>query len=93
MRIAQKGKPVTQFMPLIERFPDHELAIRRLCNLDSEFRGACEDYCEAAEAVVRWSKTELMDRAEEFRVILKELEADILDVLNADQLRVAKRDG
>jgi hypothetical protein len=79
-------------MSLIERFPDRELAIRRLCNLDSEFRTDCEDYCEAAEALLRWSKAGAMDRAEEYRVILKELEAEILDVLKADQLRMAKHD-
>lgn len=91
--MREKANPVAQFQSLIERFPDRELAIRRLCNMDSEFRGDCEDYCEAAEAVARWSKAGALDRAEEFRAILAELEAEIRDVLKADQLRVAKHYG
>jgi hypothetical protein len=39
---------------VIERFPTHAAAIRRLFHADQSFREMCGDYAETLEALQRW---------------------------------------
>jgi hypothetical protein len=69
---------LTSLASLAARFPDRELAIRRLCHRDSEFLGVCEDYEEAVAALRRWQAREDEAKAEEYRRLVAELEEEIL---------------
>lgn len=69
---------MTSLASLTARFPDRELAIRRLCHRDSEFLGVCEDYEEAAAALRRWQARADNAKAEEYRRLVTELEEEIL---------------
>ncbi len=81
---------MAKIMAAISRFPEHELAIRRLCGQDSNFIETCEDYQEAATALCHWENAGpgYVARANEYRDILGEIEADILKVLSMHLLRV-----
>jgi hypothetical protein len=69
---------LTSLASLAARFPDRELAIRRLCHRDSEFLGVCEDYEEAVAALRRWQARADEAKAEEYRRLVAELEEEIL---------------
>jgi len=75
---------------VISRFSEHELAIHRLCGQDSSFLETCEDYEEAATALRHWEEAgpAYVARAEEYRHILGELEADLQQELSTHLLRV-----
>ncbi len=64
---------------IIGRFPEHELAIRRFCNRDSEFLCVCEDHGEAAAALDRFRLANDEMRVDEYRQILADLELEILE--------------
>lgn len=76
---------------IVERFPTEELAIRRLCNVDADFKGVCEDYDEAAGAMQLWDAAGAPALAEEYSRIMVDLEAEILEALAADKLRHTHR--
>lgn len=68
---------------LLERYPEHELAIRRLRARDPEFRAVCDDLEAVLQALERWqgSGREAPRRIEEYRRLLAELEAEALAFL------------
>ncbi len=70
---------------LTGRHPECELAIRRLYGADAAFRGVCDDFEEAVVAHGRWRKEGASGaaRAEEYRLLVAELEAEILAMLAA----------
>lgn len=70
---------------ILERLPQRELEIRRLCTADSDFNSLCADYEEASEALRYWQTLiEKGGRKPDVRVIAEyqeligELEAEIL---------------
>lgn len=71
-------------MAVIGRFPEHELAIRRLCSQDAGFMDICEDFEDAARALRHWEEAGPAHdaRASEYHDMLGEIEADILEDLS-----------
>ena len=75
------ARPTTH---VIERFPDHELAIERLARTNESFGAMCEDYAVGVDALRRWERAndpKRMVRIAELRDSLAELEVEILEVL------------
>ena len=78
------ARPATH---VIERFPEHELAIERLARMSQSFLSMCEDYAVGVEALRRWQRgTDATDpqravRIAELRELLAELEAEISQAL------------
>ena len=67
---------------VIRRFPSHWRLIIHLCEQDESFRSLCADYDEVSRAAKRWSKPGgIPGRAEEYRNVALQLEAEILDKL------------
>jgi hypothetical protein len=67
-----------------ERFPEWEASIRRRYENDSEFQEVCRDYAEACRALDYWRaiSEESVERiAEQYRDLLRELGAEILEIL------------
>jgi len=83
---------VAKLVALIGNLPQHELAIRRLCGLEPDFMATCEDYEEAAAALRRWEEAGPghAARADEYRVILCDIEAEILKDLSTPRPRVPR---
>jgi hypothetical protein len=74
------------------RIPTRELEVRRLCARDEDFRGACEDYEVAAEALRHWECVEKnVSRAVEYQLLAEEIAAEIEARLdNAMSFRLAR---
>jgi hypothetical protein len=74
---------------LARRFPERALKIGRLQAEDASFRAICEDYDEARRALAYWlSAGQAGDtRAEEYRRIVAELEAEASAALSAYERR------
>jgi hypothetical protein len=72
---------------LVNRFPRHEFAIRRLYVRDPEFRAVCDDYGEVQRALEHWQATDQAapGRVAEHRRMLEELEAEALAFLNGSR--------
>jgi hypothetical protein len=68
---------------IVTRFPLRELEIRRRCARDPTFREICEDYGEALQALRHWEAAGPAGaaRANDYRQMLQELEAEILGIL------------
>lgn len=85
---------VPGFSAIIGRFPDQELAIRRLCRKDVGFLGSCQDYEEASIALRHWERAgeEYAVRVREYRQLLSEIESEILEELSSRGPRVSNHD-
>jgi len=70
---------------LVQRLPRHELGIRQLYDRDSKFREVCDDYEEVKHALEYWQASghAVPGRTAEYRQMLKELEAEALEMLKA----------
>ena len=68
--------------PLVTRWPHRELSIRRLFTKSADFRTICEDYEEALRALQRWQAAGSDGKAEEYRSLAAEIEAEILRMLD-----------
>ena len=68
---------------LAHRFPDHARSIRRLEAEDVTFRTICEDYGLALRALEHWRAADQSahQKAEEYRRLVQELEAEALTIL------------
>jgi hypothetical protein len=84
---------VARLAALGQRFPTRELEVHRLYVQDEEFRAVCDDYEEALRVLRHWQFVERnVSRAEEYRQIAAELEAEILALLDAASVASAPRD-
>jgi hypothetical protein len=74
---------VKEIEPVASRFPEHELAIRRLYTCDATFRSICEDYSEALRALRYWQSAASSSdpRIEQYRELVSELESEISGLL------------
>ena len=72
---------------IIRKLPEQELAIHRLCRLDADFGGICEDYEAAAAALCHWDEAGMgyEARAHEYRQIMSGLEAEIVAALKLNR--------
>jgi hypothetical protein len=71
---------------VIEVFPEDVPLIRRLFLADRAFRGACEDYrlaCEGLHAFARRRHDEPRPEIEEYERLVRELEAEMREMINA----------
>ena len=82
MRLRERDR-VASCDPLVRRFPEHELAIRRLYTRDPEFRAVCDDHEAVLRALEHWQSVgrSNMERVVEYRRLLEELEAEALAFL------------
>ena len=64
---------------VIETFPEHEFAVRRIFASDDEFRTLCEDYSLATTAFVRWKENQ--EKADQYRQVISELKEEILEFI------------
>jgi len=71
---------VREIETLVRRFPEHELAVRRLYARDPTFRTICGDYDEALRGLRQWQSadTPANDRIEQYRELLNDLESEAL---------------
>jgi hypothetical protein len=85
-----QGEAVMKIAAIVERFPEQELAIRRLCNRDPGFLGSCEDYEVAATALSHWEGAgdAYTARADEYRQLLVEIEDEVLQGLAQHRIPV-----
>jgi biotin carboxylase len=74
---------------ILRKYPEQELAIRRLCRQDAAFMTACADFEDATIAIHHWEEADnkYAARADEYRHILSDLESEILERLTASRLR------
>lgn len=66
---------------VLERLPGHRQVLLQRMMTDREFRGLCEDFGDAFEALRRWegaTNGQRKARMEEFARLLAELEGEIL---------------
>lgn len=71
---------------VLKRFPEHDETIRLLYKKDGSFQGLIKDYVRCAEALRHWSGVasgEAPLRAAEYAALLQELEAEVLEHLEA----------
>ena len=70
---------------LVRRFPERVRSIRRLQAEDATFRSICEDYAEGLRALAYWQAADRssQQKAEEYRRLVEDLEAEALEALNA----------
>jgi hypothetical protein len=73
-----------------ERFPDHNHRIDLLMAVDTEFLALSEDYDTCVNALRHWvgsQEPEAKTRADEYRILVRELEEEITQVLEGPQPR------
>ena len=69
-----------------DRFPDEGPAIDRLIAEDADFLAMCEDHDACVHALRHWSRATVPEadtRIDEYRRLIQELEAEIVEVLGA----------
>jgi hypothetical protein len=71
------------WVAVAHRFEGQELTVRRLYASDPEFRSVCEDYATATRALASWEADRM--RAEDYRQLVGELEAEIRSFLDAER--------
>jgi len=73
---------------LLAEFPDHKEKIQRLYRENETFQNLCEDYRQCSAALNYWNQSHSVDglaRCEEYAVLLKDLEAEILLTLDENK--------
>lgn len=68
---------------VMRRFGAHEFRVRQLCRSDPEIREACEMLAITVAALERWKADE--KKAEEYRQIIEDLEAEILNSIERER--------
>ena len=79
---------------VVARFPERELEIHRQYARDPKFQEICEDYSDALVELRHWEGAGPAGatRAEDFRRIRDELEAEILGVLDGPTRTLSAHD-
>jgi hypothetical protein len=75
----------TSLFSVIKRFPDRKEAVKQLFAESEFFQTVCEDYRKCAEALRHWDQSaseEAPVRRKEYASLQKDLEAEILEILN-----------
>ena len=70
---------------LLERFPEHREAIRDLFEHSQDFKSLCMDHQKCLEAIHYWKQSardDALERSKEYAALLRELEEEIVEVLN-----------
>ena len=70
---------------VIKNFPEQKNVIKHLIKKKDSFLTLCEDYRLCKEALEHWNRSELQEayiRKREYRSLLQELEAEILQNVN-----------
>jgi len=76
----------TNLRIILKRFPGQRETIERLSRESDSFRSICEDYLRCADARQYWEQSSSEDaagRREEYALLLRELEEEILENLEA----------
>jgi hypothetical protein len=71
---------------VLDKLPQHALAVCERMIVDRDFRSLCEDYGDACEALRRWQISDdrrRQERIEEYQELLRDLEREILRELSA----------
>jgi hypothetical protein len=71
---------------VMDRFPEHAMAIRARFHADQRFREMCSDYAEALQAQQRWQASRgphQAARVEEYRELAEGLELEIVAALRS----------
>lgn len=70
---------------VINRFPDRKEAIKKLFQKSEYFQNMCEDYGKCRQATEYWNQPDMKNsaiRSEEYALLLKDLESEIIEYLN-----------
>jgi len=73
---------------IFERFPDSKEAVKTLYRESEDFQSLCEDYRQCVLALRYWSRSPedyAPSRRQEYTVLLRELEEEIVKVLNVSE--------
>ena len=71
---------------LFERFPERMEPIKVLFKNNESFKTICEDYRQCADALQHWNQSldeDASARVQEYEALLRELEEEILQNVNA----------
>ena len=77
---------INQPIFILERFPDKRHLLSHRMATDHEFYALCQDHEICVEALKHWAtsdKPEATDRLREYRALVRELEAEIMDDLKS----------
>jgi hypothetical protein len=73
---------------ILERFPDKSHSLKNLMKEDPDFLSICEDHEVCVNALGYWEKSmepEAETRVHEYRILVKELEAEIAAALTMQE--------
>ena len=75
---------------ILKRLPEKKPKIESLLAKDPEFVALCEDYDDCVNALGYWNQSnapEAETRANEYRILIQELEEEIIDIVKRRPLR------
>ena len=70
---------------ILQRFPDHKNVLRQMSRESESFRSICHNYQKCSEALDYWAKSSQSgapDRHREYKMLLEELELEIINSLD-----------
>ena len=70
---------------IVERFPERMKPIKALFKTSESFKTLCDDYRQCADALRHWKQSlneNAPARVREYEALLRELEAEILQMVN-----------
>ena len=79
----------TGLFDLYERFPDRKETIKKRFAQSENFKDLCSDYQECLAALEYWKRSEAnyaFRRRQEYKVLLQELEEEVLEYLDQSRL-------
>jgi len=85
------------YMTMVSRlFPGHAAAVKRLADDSERFQSMCEDYGLAAETLSSLEIRNLpqdVERMREYRVLVRDLERDLAEVLQVSGSKADPKNG
>ena len=87
MGVSEKAMTVIHpgFFLIFRRFPDYKDALRQMLRTSESFQSICHNYQKCSEALDYWansSRSEAPDRHREYKMLLEELELEIINCLD-----------